>query len=85
MGQTDVIRSGNFIRNGKRVYWLLLRGGGYNATLHMRVAGMTWQLMGAVHPSISATALRQYASDYLRWKKSRDKYLEKLKSGRGKG
>ena len=84
MTDSDVIRSGSFLRNGKRVYWRLLRGGGYAATLHMRTAGMTWNLMGAVHPSIAATALRQYASDYLRWEKKREKYLKGLKSKRGK-
>jgi len=84
MSDSDVIRSGSFLRNKKRVYWRLLRGGGYAASLHMRTAGMTWKLMGAVHPSISATALRQYASDYLRWLKSRERYLKSLKSKRRK-
>lgn len=41
-----------------------------HAALYMREEGKRkWEKMGIVHPSIYATAIRQFAADYVRWHK----------------
>lgn len=69
-----ILRSGNFLCNGKRVYWKVVasqpnakRTLAYGSSLYMRLSGEKYALQdGAVHSSISSGAIRDYARQFLR-------------------
>ena len=67
----------NIIKSGSRKYSMynikykvVSRGGGrqgagrYGASLYMKYGSRNWKYMDNVHPSISGTAIYDYARDY---------------------